>query len=384
MARQSDDFWWKNVTGPQAFVKNVADGLLDSKIILLQLPADLPWRRSMRNSVLDCYRESLYGKEPYIEAIDATDECSYGADIGDHLLKRFADRDVASSYRSKSGKSIQEYLVTNKVLSNKILWIKGISPNEMSRWVDFCQKFPSPSIDNGMFIIENYTAESSIPQDKFCVIEFDRFISRHDVQLFNYFLLADCQDPMPRLWQNYVAVAAAHLCDFDAEFSESLIAHENWHNLDPREILRATAEKPNFALRGQDSGTNHPLACIRTGQEEELTRRLWAAQVQVLFPLIEVERIQIITAIYCDLLNILNTQEIMQFGQRVSDPKALELGTLVYLLALKDPNGRRILYVQDEAIRNAIFTLRDCRNLLAHQHQCCSPMQVEFIFKIIS
>lgn len=381
MNLQAYEIWWKTITGPQSFVKRVVDTLLDYNMPLLNLPADLPWRHGMRNAVLDAFREASPDEEPYIETIDATDDCPE-EEVGDFLLNRFASRDVASCYRPKSGDSIQQYLIKNKVLSNKILWIKGIKPEDVTRWINFCCDYHSLSLSSGLFIIENCSSGIPIMRGRFVNIDFTHFISHYDVQLFNRIMLSSQNIPLATSWQNYIAVAAANLCDFDAELSEALIQHQNWQDTDPLQALKIVAGLQKFAQRGTGCDTHHAISCLRQNRAEELNRRLWAAQIQVLFPIIERQRIDIVTQLEDDLHKILARCTIEQFKQRVKSAQEVELGTLAFLLTLQDQNGKRELYVPDDALRKKIYLLRDCRNKLAHHHQCCSPEQVDNLLQL--
>ena len=57
--------------------------------------------------------------------------------------------------------------------------------------------------------------------------------------------------------------------------------------------------------------------------------------------------------------------------------KAAALFDEVYIVIGVNANKKRSFSA--EKMRTAIHTLRDCRNLLAHRHQCCTPAQTEFI-----
>lgn len=378
MVEQKGEFWWKNITGPQTFVRQVTDALGEERLPVLRIPADLPWRHDMRNTILEQLHEMLPDRKFYCRIIDAADECP-DSDIGDFLLKAFSDEDIACSYRPRSGKSIQQYLIEHAVLANRLLWIKGLSPEQELQWIEFCRGFSSHGPSSGMFIIESRSSGVTPLFTDVEVIEFERVVSRYDVLLFNNILLAESEMPLSKLWKSYVATAAACLCDYDAELSSSFIEDGHWKERDPREILRHMSDWPEFSLRGSGDGASHILALLRHGDDVELMRRLWTAQIQMLFPLIELQRGWLIDKLSGKLRVILQDMIFEQFGQRVRDPKELELGSLVWLLSQKDIYGERLLYVPDEWMREAIYNLRECRNTLAHRHQCCTPDQVAFV-----
>lgn len=378
MHDSSDDFWWNDIAGPESFVKKVTDILLDRHVPLLLVPADIPWRHSMRNAVIERLTEIHTESCLEVFTIDALDECPEN-NIGEFLLQKFADRDTASAYRPRSGKTMQEYLTTQKVLTNKIIWVKGLSADQLQAWMDFCRQFETLSIENGIFIIENREPIPDSLPDIFQTVDFVQFVSHYDAMLFNSLLVSEKYSTLSRLRQGYISVAAAYLCEFDAELSESLLQQKEWFKKAPQDMLIELAKDETFIRRGERHGSPHVLTLLRENRITELSQRLWTAQIQVLFPILEMQRIKIIKRLYNKLQAILNTEVIEQFGQKVTTPYELEFGTLVFLMAKHDNSGNRCLYIPDETLRNAIINLRECRNLLAHRHQCCSPEQVDFI-----
>lgn len=59
----------------------------------------------------------------------------------------------------------------------------------------------------------------------------------------------------------------------------------------------------------------------------------------------------------------------------IRDPAEVELGTLSYMMRCKVAADKRMLYVPDEADRQRICFLHNCRNKLAHMN-CCTPSEV--------
>lgn len=373
----SGDFWWKDIAGPQNFVKRVTEILTEQHIPLLSVPADIPWRHSMRNAVVEKLAEIYPDLSLNVFIIDASDECPEN-NIGEFLLQKFADINVADAYRPRSGKTMQAYLAEQDVLTNKIIWVKGLESGHAKAWMDFCRQFNPCSLEAGTFIIESRDPVPVCLPEIFQPVEFVQFVSHYDAILFNNLLMSEKEPALTNLRQGYISVAAAHLCEFDAELSEALLQDERWFQTPPQEMLQELAEEEPFSRRGEKSGSRHILALLRAKRMPEITQRLWTAQIQVLFPILELQRLWIIEQFRPQLEHIVQTKHIEQFDQKLCSPDELELGTLVFLMARHD-DGDRWLYIPDDRLRNAIFKLRDCRNLLAHRHQCCSPEDVDFI-----
>jgi len=373
----SGDFWWKDIAGPQNFVKRVTEILTERHIPLLSVPADIPWRHSMRTAVVEKLNEIHPDISPNVFTIDVSDECPEN-NIGEFLLQKFADKDVADAYRPRSGKTVQAYLTAQEVLANKIIWVKGLEPVHIEAWMKFCRQFKPCSLETGTFIVESRDPVPALLPEIFQPVEFVQFVSHYDAILFNNLLMSEKEPALTNLRQGYISVAAAHLCEFDAELSEALLQDERWFQKAPQEMLQELAEEEPFSRRGERSGSRHILALLRANEMPEIMQRLWTAQIQVLFPILELQRLWIIEQLRSQLEYIVQTKYVEQFKQRLCSPDEIELGTLVFLMAKHD-DGDRWLYVPDDSLRNAIFKLRDCRNLLAHRHQCCSPEDVDFI-----
>ena len=327
----------------------------------------------MRRAFIDKIRDHTFIEDPYFETIDSADECS-DQDIGDFLLSRYAGRSIAGGYRPRSGLTVQQYMEKYGVLKGKLLWIKGIPAKDIPRWCAFCRGFKTPSLENGCFVLEcrGELPATLTPQLK--IIRLEDFVSRYDVQLFSAFLLSSQENALPKRWQNYVASVSSRLCGLDAELCESMILYGNWFTEDPRELF----QRETAARKDHDGMQDAPAE--NTPYKEELTQRLWAAQIEILFPRIEALRIRIIDILHGELASALKAMPLKQFEQTVVHPEELELGTIIFLMNQRWGSGYEYLVsVPDEKMRTAIHTLRDCRNLLAHRHQCCTPGQVEFI-----
>ena len=384
MSIPTPDFWWSSVTGPRAFAKAVAGALLEGRMALAAVPGDLPWRQSMRSEVLARIRAGRAASDTYIETVDAQEDCPDPGGIATFLLERFASRQVAGSWRPRSGKTVQRYLADNRVLAGKILWIKGIAPGQVQAWTAFCKGFGRPTQATGLFVVE---CAGPVPDDArtyFAVADFSRYVSGFDVQMLSSLVLARQEPPLPKLWQRYAAAAAAQLADFDAELAEAMLAAGaagSWRRDDPLDMLSRIADWPCFARRGTGPDSRHALACLRKGRFDELEKRLWTAQIQVLFPIIEMQRTRIVDQLRNQLEAALGRLRVEQYGERIASPDEIEFGTLVYLLALRTPSGDREIYVPDETLRETVHSLRDARNLLAHRHQRCTPAQIDFLLE---
>jgi hypothetical protein len=166
------------------------------------------------------------------------------------------------------------------------------------------------------------------------------------------------------------------VCDTDAEISEALISCGNLTREAVSDVLLRLSSMPEYERRGVAPNSTHILRLCRIGDMETIEKKIWAAQVQILFPIIELERIQIIQEWYERIDYSLSHQDVYQYGNQITNPIDVELGTLSYLLSKKTDDNQRGLYIPDDAIRDRIRFLHDCRNQLAHA-TICSQDQVK-------
>lgn len=129
-------------------------------------------------------------------------------------------------------------------------------------------------------------------------------------------------------------------------------------------------------------GEPHPFMLIRENAIVELDRKVWAAQLQTAFPVIELERTALVKKWVNEIEVALGeeyfdqvkyeTGHITQFGEQIDDPFDVELGTLVRMMYLRKNKNKEqyLLYIPDENDRSRIHFLHQRRNELAHMVKC--------------
>lgn len=363
-----EDFWWNNITGANMIVAKVSDTLNENKMVVLNVPSDLPWRYQMRSAIELHFRKNAETEDTYMQIIDANDECR-DEDPGKFLLTKFGKtREIKNGYREKSGASIQKYLIQNRVLKNTIVWIKGLNHEQKKAWMTFSREYNTQSVSDGLFVLEVHDNKDNIDHKKVTLINFSDFVSSYNVQLFDSFIL-DRENCYTSNWKKYISTVTSCLCDTDAEISLELIRHTDFLHENPIEGISKIDKSGSFASRGSDEGSNHVLAYFRRGEVGELEHRMWVAQVQVLFPLIEIERTKLISTLYDEIKKALTSEDIYQYDVIIEDPNEVELGTLDYLKRSFKIN------IPQSDIRSWISFLHNCRNKIAHMG-CCEPEDV--------
>ena len=378
METRWEEFWWNYITGPNVVVSSVVSALLNGKMVVLKVPSDLPWRHSMRSAVHTAFSERSDCSDVVIELIDLRDENARQMQPGRFILDRFATPTISRGYREKSKVTVQDYISAKDIIKNRIVWIKGIDPDIAGEWIRFCRGFSQRSAAQGLFVLEVNENTSVTETNLLRVINFSDCVSNYDVQLFNSFVLGN-QKQYSDGWKKYIAVCTAAICGVDAEISQTMLQSLDFRVESPLEGIRQIDQMPDFMRRGEN-GSNHVLWHYRNGDMALLEHRLWSAQVQVLFPMIELERVELIGRYERQIREVLASGGITQYNQILQEPMDVELGTLSYLMGAKMEDGFYTLYIPSEEDRKRIRFLHTCRNQLAHA-SCCTPEQVEQLLK---
>jgi hypothetical protein len=357
------EFWWSHITGSNMVVSNVVESLLAKSTVVLEVPEDLPWRQEMRRVIERDFRDKSHLMEHIVEIIDAADECQ-GEAPGAFLLEHYSpSREIRLGYRARSKKTIQDYIKENGVLKNRVIWVKGLTGAQATAWMNFCREYNHGSLEDGLFVLEVHGNVVKQPSKWLNHIRYLDTVTNYDVQLFNSFVL-DTDVSLTPNWKRYIATAVAVLCDTDAEIAELMLQPEDLKTVSFIHLVQELADDPYYAKRGANASSGHLFSFFRSGDLQEIERRLWKAQVQVLFPLIEIERISIVEK-YIDILqDALDNNYVEQYRKQLTSPVEIEFGTLCYMIA----SG--VVYISDRFDRDRIHFLHDIRNELAHAHFC--------------
>ena len=328
----------------------------------------------MRSAINDSFSERTESRNVVIETIDVADENINKLEPGRFILKRFASSEIYNGYREKSRVPIQDYIVQREVIKNRIIWVKGLASEDAAEWVAFCREFTPKNAMEGLFVVEVQGSFNLSETKNMRVFNYSECVSDFDVQLFNGFLLNDVNSYSDS-WKRYISAVCTQLCGTDAEVSEALIMETDFRKEDPMDGIKRISREPHFARRGTENQPNHILYLYRNAHFAQIEHRVWSAQVQILFPIIELERTKIISELETDIQRVLDSKAIKQYGELLKEPMDVELGTLCYMLSCTTDDQEYLLHLPDTKIRNRIHFLHECRNMLAHT-SCCSPEQI--------
>ncbi|MBQ3447402.1 MAG: hypothetical protein IJG37_07150, partial [Synergistaceae bacterium] len=249
-------------------INETVKALSEGYSLILGVPDFTPWPARMRSII----REEISGGDVYITVIDAENEC--GSNAEDFMLSRY---DTERRYRSRLS-TVQEYFLRNNLLGSHIFWLQNfLDKAQVTDWVNFCSRYESSSANTGLFIID--TENDMLPSGHMRAVKFPDYAGSYDTRIFASFLLDAEGYGRPgytRAWKDYIAALTAMLCGADAETAERLIRSADFTCLEPYDA---------WEIAG----------CSTPGHDEtEIMTRIWTAQVQIFFPMIELARVKIL------------------------------------------------------------------------------------------
>ena len=359
----AENFWWKNITGPSGMIRDAVNALSEGYSVILGVPDFTAWADKMR-SIL---HEDLSGGDVYVTMIDAAAECSVNAE--EYLLTKY---DTERRFRSRLS-TVQEYLMRTGALRNHIFWLHNFrDKSQVTDWHNFCSKYQSDSADKGLFILDS-VYENLPSAGRMKAVNFSEYAESYDTRIFALFLLdAEGYDrpQYSRNWKQYISLLSAMLCGSDAEVAERFIRLTDFTCNEPYDALEMIAG--DFPERGMEG--NHILNLLRNEDEDAVMNRIWTAQVQIFFPMIELARVKILRSndeLRGRIAFALSYMESHGFpmtqsdGRTVTDPEDLDIGGLFHILCKSN-----MIKMNDVMLNEYVSILRTFRNSLAHMTPC--------------
>lgn len=362
-------FWWTNVPGPHGAVQAAADALAGARPVLVLATDDTAWPDTMRGVLEEEFKGRTGAYDMIATRIDARD-WEEGSDPGRFLLSRYASPADQKRFRPGGSTSVQSFLQANDILANRLFWVHGLSAKSAEDWLQFVRGLETGPVENGLFILESGAAPPCEAGQRTAVVDLGRRTTRGDVQLFCHFVLGTA-DTAKTQWTDYAATVAAHLCGTDAWLAARLAEDPALAAQGPVMVL----EDIMAAAPERGTAPDHPFQLLRDGNTEELTRRIWTAQIEVLFPVLELERLSIIREWKAHIQRALDEMPLERFGEQITQAEDAELGVLVHMMGTRIGPGQYHLYLPSEPTRERITFLHHCRNLLAHA-DVCGPVEV--------
>lgn len=338
-----EQIWWNSISKAAYLIRSVADTLLSGRNLLLVIPDVLPWRDDMMELISKAI--SSADNERRLKEMDCPDQPS-----GKFLLDEFCKPEKRAEYRPR--KSIVSFLAASEgiVLNSSYLWLRNISAKQLTDWCSFISEYNKAipyHAQRGVFILEVHE-DIRVPKgiSGLHMISFEKIIDPFDVYTF---CALSCTDGgFSERERLYLSQTVSSVCGQDVELCKYCIAQGKTFLKDPAECLNQIVENE---LRSNGLPFTYPQS------SDTLNTKIWESQIKTLFPIIEQYRSRFVKKYYQQIKSALPVENA--FGESISSPCNVELGTLIQLTAQGIISLSSSEYDLLDCFRNA-------RNTLAH------------------
>lgn len=332
--------WWNQIGSSMRLLSELSSAMEAQYPVLLKVPEQFPWRVTFYDAV--DYGRTDFCAERLLKRI-YWDGCE---DPGTLLMGM---DDLCSDQIRRDywpGRNRAEYLGSQSeiFLNEHYIWITGIhSIENLNRWVEFVEHYEQAAAGRSrraVFILESTS-------DPVCNTALHQIVYRTESYDCRVFAL-----------EAAAALSNTDMKDYQAELAHSLsngVPELCWAFLKQGE--RLLQHPVDTAVRVSRSGRTSDGTDFEPLNEQQAHSAAWEATAVLLFPRLERWRMNFIeyhAEILRYSLPIRNSN-----GQKVTDPRDLEIGSLWYVVNSSGPR-----FSPEEAHQNRLC--RDVRNQIAH------------------
>lgn len=355
--------WWR-LPGPSHFVSRIVRDLRDGKNIVLRLPNFAPpdLRPAVRQALEDGgggHWETLYLDEEQIN------------DPVELLCARYA--------QSHDGTTLWNIntLCDMPAFCGRIIWIEGMTRGKWPRWRQFLDEYQQVCrardlLSRTVFVVplQGMLADEALVPD-ICLTShrWQSGVDRLDMHLYTAQLLSESS--LSLLEKRTATAIIAHLAVFDPAVCEQFAAAEMAAILKPVPMLKLLGKERGWcAIPDYDDNRlwaegmadiidgrlhRHSALLCQNGWQDEVDRRIWSAEVGMLFPMVEEFRQSLLDQIGGLLRLPFQTTR----GEWIHELRDLEIGHI---------ESQMVSYglPVSKDLREKITCFRKIRNSLAH------------------
>lgn len=351
-----DQIWWNHIIKAHAFLEEIVSKTVEGSSILLSLPDTIPWR----NTLIDIVSERLRveNSKNNLDVIECPD-----MEPGEYLLEQYCKKEIRATYRY--GVSYAKFLglCQETVLNDRYLWVTNIPSKKLDEWIDFVSEYQKNVKDKtpGVFILEVHDDTLAKKSKKGVKsLAFNQSISAYDKYAFC--ALAASQTTCKEYLRPFLAEAVSSVCGDDVELCAACVSCGKEFLESPIAVINRII-RDNYRSDGEKYTFNKDF--------NDIEGSIWESQLKYIFPLVEDYRKYFINRYSNAIKNVLPLTT--SYGEKVTNPADVELGTLIYMVGKGDLNISSREYAELERYRNA-------RNKLAHMN-LLDIGEVEIILK---
>ncbi len=363
--RSSAEIWWTGVIGASEYINCIEQSLESKNSVLLFIPQHIPWH--------ECFIEHVKADNPNRNTMSFNlIDCSKIVEDnpGIMLLNKYGTPEQKSQY--KYSIPISNYLFDNNVLNNRTIWLYNIPERLENRWITFLCEFQRrkllyPDSNNSIFCIEIDDAhQRTINSPHTDTIFWNRQIFDYDVLMFAMHRVRNIEET--ESVKKYVSQVASSIASSDIELCDNLITEYYKLIRYPQETVQTVCN----VMYDNDH------ASIFKMTRRKFNYILWSAQEQVLFPIIERERLNFINKYYEVVSKNFKNPEVKGNVVDCDTPFDMELGALVHICKRR--------FQGTDIIRNnhtdwaMLQSLHKARNKIAHR----TPVDFELFNEVLN
>lgn len=327
--RASEEFaqvWWSTSAGPRLVVKEIEESIQAGKCVAV----DLPEQDDAFRSVLEEKIRSHDSATAFFW-IDAKNFADTNA-VEDYLFKKYAGKAIPYDAKSK-----MEFIAKNQLLKHRVLFIFVDNINQ--GWIDiiarnfcrFCKKDSGTIVFLGPVVQEVFSNHKNLN-----IVLLKDYISSYDVQFFSMQCLR--KTGLKDKQCEYTSLLASKLSECDGQLCAELSCQDFYK--DPLSFLS------NLLKDGMHEQLKEKFA----DKKERLNSLIWIAQLQMIFPIIEMIRRYLVAKHY----------QALKQGS-FQDPFDMELRHIKHEYV--DNGGSFTPQTEEYKWFNLAY---ECRNSLAH------------------
>jgi len=364
--RSSAEMWWTGVIGASEYINCITQSLENKNSILMFVPQRIPWHSNFieRIKIVNPNRNTMSFNQIDCSNVDEDN-------LGLLLLKKYASLEQIQRFKEKEYFSITSYILDNNILKNRTIWLYNVPERFENRWINFiCDlQRKKSNIENTSILCMEIGSihRMSVNSPYIDVVSWNDHIFNYDVLMFAMHKVRNINEP--ESIKMYVSQVASSIASLDVELCDALI--NNYYRLIryPERTVQTVCNEVY----------TNDKAKIFQMTKRQFTYILWSAQEQVLFPIIEKERLEFIRKYYHIVSANFQKAKVKEFQSiDLDSPMDMELGTLVDICNKK--------FEGTEEIKNNINdwsmlkTLRHARNKIAHRQ----PVDFELFYKVVT
>lgn len=307
------EIWWSQVTNAVRYVTEIKQSLLEEKSILLKYTNGMPWRDQLEETIVEAVKlqnsEKKFVKIPIV------------SNPGEYLLNEFCKKEKRAEYRPTKGYAKFFAESDEIVLHDRYFWVQIDDVSCLNNWMKFVSDYIKErgKKDNIAVFILEWAGNELVPVKKgIRIFSFDDYVGEYDRIVFT--VLSSSSIKENSFVKNYIAELVANVSGNDIELCAECI----WHY---KEFLENSWKliQTIIAEKVRSDGTDF---CY-TKTAEEVKHLIWLAQIKTVYPYLEEYRENFVQKHANEISKRLPIQT--SYGETYTDPKDVELGTLMYM-----------------------------------------------------